>query len=104
MVASISAGLVKLLGDDPLNQKIAFLTTNSLDMVLYDLACLTTGIVNVMIPTNSVPSHIDYILNKTEPSVLVVSDKVLLDKISVFTNRMDFLKAIIIWPLPGQIF
>jgi len=97
MVASISAGLVKLLGDDPLNQKIAFLTTNSLDMVLYDLACLTTGIVNVMIPTNSVPSHIDYILNKTEPSVLVVSDKVLLDKISVFTNRMDFLKAIIIF-------
>lgn len=97
MVLNISAGLVKMLGENPSNQKIAFLTKNSLDMVLYDLACLTTGIVNVMIPANSVPSHIDYILNKTEPSILIVSDRTLLDKIDAMTTRMEFLKAIVLF-------
>ena len=66
-------------------------------MVVYDLACLTTGIVNIMIPANSVPTHIDYILKKTEPSILIVSDRTLLDKINIMINKMEFLKAIVLF-------
>ena len=65
-------------------------------MVLFDLACLTGGIVNVMIPANSVPFHIEYILEKTKPAVLMVSDHFMLDKITAIVNRLSFLKEIVL--------
>ena len=46
--------------------KIAFLLENSPQMPLLDLACLTNGMVNIMIPANSVTAHISFILNQTE--------------------------------------
>ncbi|MCK7522586.1 MAG: hypothetical protein MZV64_35335 [Ignavibacteriales bacterium] len=48
------------------NKVVAFLLENSLDMVMLDLACLTSGIVNAMIPANSVSEHISFILNQTK--------------------------------------
>ena len=75
LVTSYARGLLTLLGGPSSGSKVAFYTQNSLDMVLFDLACLTSGIVNVMIPTNSVPAHIEYILNKTKPAILIVSDE-----------------------------
>ena len=65
-------------------------------MVLFDLACLTGGIINIMIPANSVPSHIEYILEKTKPSVLIVSDHIMLEKITVIVNQLAYLKAIVL--------
>ena len=55
--------------------KVAFLLENSLQMALLDLACLTTGIVNIMIPANSVPQHVSFILNQTKASTLFVYDE-----------------------------
>ncbi len=75
LMTSYSRGLLALLGGTSSDSKVAFLTKNSLDMVLFDLACLTSGIVNVMIPANSVLAHIEYILNKTKPAVLIISDQ-----------------------------
>ena len=96
LVTSYALGILALLGNTSSNSKVAFYTKNSLDMVLFDLACLTSGIVNVMIPANSVPAHIEYILDKTKPKVLIVSDQHAYDKIAPIITRMKFIKSIIV--------
>ncbi len=95
-VSAYTRGLLALLESSPVDSKIAFFTKNSLDMVLFDLACLTGGIINVMIPANSVPSHIEYILERTKPSVLIVSDYIMLEKITAIVNRLSYLKAFVL--------
>jgi long-subunit acyl-CoA synthetase (AMP-forming) len=49
-----------------------------------------------MIPVNSVPAHVEYILNKTEPHTLIISQIEQLEDIDAFIRNMNFLKAIII--------
>ncbi len=93
----IARGLINLLGAEADKKKIAFFCKNSLEMVLFDLACLTSGIVNIMIPANSIASHVSYILNLTKPELLIVSDLELLQSISMETERLDFLKTIILF-------
>ena len=95
-VSSYANGLVALLGSKYQNEKVAFFTTNSLDMVLFDIACLTSGIVNVMIPANSVESHIEYILKLTKPKVVIVSGKEQLEKIRKIKTGLEFIKSLII--------
>lgn len=65
-------------------------------MVKLDLACLTSGIVNVMIPANSVPHHISYILNKTEASFLFVTDEKQLAKIKSIKNELIHLQKVVL--------
>lgn len=78
------------------NFKTAFLLENSLQMVKLDLACLTSGIVNVMIPANSVPHHISYILNITEAGLLFVTDEKQLAKIKSIKNELTHLRKVVL--------
>ena len=96
-VKAISKGLFTLLGENPSNKKIAFLCENSIEMIYFDLACLTSGIVNVMIPANSTPEQIEYILTKTEPEIIIISREQLLQKIKDFRKNLSFLKWIILF-------
>lgn len=76
---------------------IAFLTVNSLEMVQLDIACLTSGIVNVMIPANSIPQNIEYILNQTKAKYILVSDEKQLAILVSIKNKLNhFKKAVII--------
>ena len=95
MVDSYARGLLVLLGGTKSASKVAFFTNNSLDMVLFDLACLTHGIVNVIIPTNSVPEHIDYILNITKPRTLIISDMHLYEKVNSIIVGKEFIESIV---------
>lgn len=77
--------------------KIAFLMENSLEMALLDLACLTTGLVNIMIPANSVPQHVEFILNQTQATTILVHDDKQLAKLkSVKKNLMYLKKAVLL--------
>ena len=58
--------------DEP-QGKVAFLMGNSLEMALLDLACLTSGVVNVMIPANARADQIQHILAETEATAVFVS-------------------------------
>ncbi len=78
------------------NKFVVFLLDNSLETALLDLACLSTGIVNVMIPANSVPSHVSYILNQTKASVLFIYDEKELIKIRSIKDELKYLKKIIL--------
>ena len=68
--------------------KISFLLENDPHMPLLDLACLTTGIVNVMIPANSVMEHIEFILNQTESPLIIVHDEKQLLKVKSIKNNL----------------
>lgn len=78
------------------NAKAAFLLENGIEMALLDIACLTSGIVNVMIPANSVREHIIYILNKTQASIIFIEDEKQLFKIKSAKMELTFLKKVIL--------
>ncbi len=87
-VLSESPASSRSKGTAPRNEKVAFLLDNSVEMALLDLACLTGGIINVMIPANSVTEHIGYILKQSEASVLIVHDEKQLSKIKSLRNEL----------------
>lgn len=76
--------------------KVAFLLENCLEMAMLDLACLTGGIVNVMIPGNSVTEHIRFILQQSKASVLIAHDEKQLSKIKSIKNELPELKIVIL--------
>lgn len=76
--------------------KVAFLTENSLTMAELDLACLSAGIINIMIPANSVTQHIAYILNQTEARIAIVSDEKQLAKIKAVKLDCPHLKNVVL--------
>ena len=78
------------------NESVAFLMENALSMAVLDLACLTNGIVNIMIPANSVPQHLVYILNQTKAPLIIVSDEKQLHKIRIIKDELKYLKKIIL--------
>ena len=72
--------------------RVAFLLENCLEMALLDLACLTGGIVNVMIPANSVTEHIRFMLIQCKVNLIVVHNEKLLSKIKSIKNDLPDLK------------
>ena len=64
-------------------------------MVMLDLACLTSGIVNAMIPANSVSEHISYILNQTKAPILFADDEKQLAKIRSIKKEIPYLKTVV---------
>ena len=78
------------------NERVAFLLENCLEMALLDLACLTGGIVNVMIPGNSVTEHIRFILKQSKASILIAHDEKQLSKIKTIKNELPELKTVIL--------
>ncbi len=65
-------------------------------MALLDLACLTGGIVNVMIPGNSVTEHISFILRQSKASILIAHNEKQLSKIKSLKNELPELKTVIL--------
>ena len=65
-------------------------------MPLLDLACLNSGIVNVMIPANAVSEHIVFILNETKAPVVFVHDEKLLAKVRSAKINLPHLKKVIL--------
>ncbi len=79
------------------DEKVAFLLENSPEMAMLDLACLTGGIINVMIPANSVVEHIKYILKETKAAVLLVQSEKELSDIKSLKNELPDLKKVILF-------
>ncbi len=77
-------------------QKVAFLLENCLEMAMLDLACLTGGIVNVMIPGNSVVEHISFILKQSKASLLIAHDEKHLSKIKSIKNELPDLTTVVL--------
>ncbi len=96
-VKEYAAALLNLTGTRSTKPKVAFLMNNSLEMALLDIACLNYGIINVMIPANSVPQHINFIVNQTEVEYILISDEKQLAKVkSIKANLKKIKKCVLI--------
>ena len=90
--SSINHILFEISGE---NKIVGFLLDNSLEMVMLDLACLTSGIVNAMIPANSVSEHLSFILNQTRAQLLFADDEKQLAKIRSIKKETPYLKTVV---------
>ncbi len=95
-VEQYSKALRALLSDYNDDVKVAFLLENSLQMAWLDLACLTSGIVNVMIPANSVPEHIEFIVNQAEAKIIFAANEKQLAKIRQVRSSLKTLEKIVL--------
>jgi len=86
-VGLIARGLVALTAAHQ-EKPVAILSENRLEMALTDLACLTTGIVNVMIPATATESEVGYILEHSGAGTIIVSNQVQLKKIEAHRGKL----------------
>ncbi|MCB9259290.1 MAG: AMP-binding protein [Ignavibacteriales bacterium] len=96
IVKQYSASILNLIENKNSKPRIAFLTENSLTMALMDFACLNSGTINVMIPANSVPQHISYIINQTECDYILVSNEKQLVKLKSVKKDIPSLKKAVL--------
>ena len=92
IVSAYSKSMLKLTEPQSDKPRVAFLMENSLTMALLDLACLNSGTINVMIPANSVPQHISFILNQTQCEYILVSNEKQLAKLKSVKKELTHLK------------
>ncbi|MCH9006961.1 AMP-binding protein [candidate division KSB1 bacterium] len=74
-IDAIAQALFVLAGDDVDSMRVAILSENSLEMACIDLACLSTGIVDIPVPANSTSHAIEFILNSSRATVVFVSEE-----------------------------
>ncbi len=88
----------------PLDDRpLAILSGNSLEMALADLACLTSGIRNVIVPATATETDVAYILDHANVGALVVSDKEQLQKVLNVRDQLPGLEAIFVFdPAAGS--
>ena len=77
------------------DRPLAVLSTNSLEMALVDLACLSSGIVNVMIPATATETDVAYILEHARVETLIVSGREQVQKALNVRDRLPGLGEII---------
>ena len=77
------------------SRPLGILSTNSLEMALVDLACLTSGIVNIMVPATSSETDVAYILEHAKVGGIIVSDAEQLQKVLRVRDRLPNLGPII---------
>jgi len=90
----LARGLLSLDSSDT-PAPIAILSENRIEMALVDLACLTSGLVNVMVPSNSTEADVGYMLRHSRAGTVIVSTKQQLRKVLINRESLPDLKRII---------
>ncbi len=79
-VDSLARGLLSLAGDgEP--PRVAILSENRLEMAIADLACLSAGLVDVIIPGNATEADAGYMLRHSRCRIAIVSGREQLQKV-----------------------
>ena len=81
---------------------VAILSENRLEVALTDLACLTSGQVNVIIPGNSTEADVGYILRHCRAGTVVVSSYEQLRKVEKNRESLPDLKRIVTFDRTGR--
>ncbi len=93
-VGLIARGLLALTaegGDKP----VAILSENRLEMALTDLACLTTGIVDVLIPATATEAEVGYIIEHSGAGTVIVSNSVQLKKVEAHRGKLPVVDHVV---------
>ncbi|MCP4897291.1 MAG: GNAT family N-acetyltransferase [bacterium] len=84
----IAKGLRALMRNHP-SKRVAILSQNIPEYALVDLACLASGIVDVMIPATASTDDIGYILRHSDVGVVFVSDPRGLRRVIAASDGLD---------------
>ena len=80
----------------------AILSDNRIEMALLDLACLTTGLMNVMVPANSTEADVGYILRHSKVGTVIVSGRDQLHKVQANHGELPDLRRVVVMdPIEG---
>ncbi len=93
-VDTVARGLMTLESKSPV-APVAILSDNRLEMALTDLACLTSGLVDVMVPANSTETDVGYILRHAKVRTVVVSGREQLHKVQHNREQLPDLQRVI---------
>jgi len=93
-VAILARSLWSLSESDP-PARIAILSENRPEMAMLDLACLTSGLENVMIPANATETDVGYILGHAKVGTVIVSGREQLEKVAKNRQSLTNLKHVI---------
>ncbi|MBI4881215.1 MAG: AMP-binding protein [Planctomycetes bacterium] len=88
-------GLLALLGETA-GKRVAILAENRPEMAFLDLACLATGVVDVMVPAGSTDRDVGYILRHARASAVVVSTEAQLQKVLQQRAQLEGLDHVIV--------
>ena len=89
---AIARGIIALIGDDP---RVAIFSPNRVEGALVDLACLTNGIFNTMVPANVVESQLEHILFESRARILVVAGTEQIGRAKAAMAKLDSLEWIV---------
>ncbi|MGD8866683.1 MAG: AMP-binding protein, partial [Gemmatimonadales bacterium] len=94
-VQALARGLLSLHHpDEP--ARIAILSENRLEVALLDHACLTSGLVNIMVPANATDSDVGYILKHAKVRTIIVSGREQLEKVKKNRASLPELRHVIV--------
>ena len=100
-VDTLARGLLALDEPDGV-QPVAILSENRPEMALLDLACLTSGLVDVMVPANATEQDVGYILRHARVRTVVVSTRVQLHKVQRNRESLPDLRRIVAMDPVGE--
>jgi long-subunit acyl-CoA synthetase (AMP-forming)/N-acetylglutamate synthase-like GNAT family acetyltransferase len=81
---------------------IAILSENRIEMALLDLACLSAGLVNVMVPANATETDVGYILGHSRAGAVIVSGPHQLAKVLKHRDMLAHLETVVILDPPNS--
>jgi long-subunit acyl-CoA synthetase (AMP-forming)/GNAT superfamily N-acetyltransferase len=93
-VDQVARGLLALTGGDAA-ARVAILSENRLESALIDIACLSVGLVDVMIPATASDSEVAYMLAESRAGIVVASSREQLRKILKHRSTLPNLKRMI---------
>ncbi len=96
-ILRIGNALRKLSDESGQELRVAILSENRIEGVLVDLACLTFGIVNVMVPANASTEDMVYIIEDSEVNTLFVSKESILNNLLPHISHLEHLKKVILF-------
>ena len=87
-VNAIANALLELQHVHKKKLRVAMYSQNSLDLACFDIACLTSGIVNVPLPTNATPANLSFILQHSKCNMVFVSGDAHLAQVTSLRTSM----------------
>lgn len=90
----ISRGLLAV-ADEEAETRVAIFSNNRLEMALVDLACLASGIVDIMVPATSSETDVAYILAHSRATLVVVGNASQLATVEAVRERTPRVRQVI---------
>ena len=93
---NIAASLIALGAKN--GDRIVILSNTRPEWLMIDLAIMSIGCVTVPIYQSSLPEEVEFIINDSQPTLLILENALQVKKILGLKNQFDFLKKISLEP------